>query len=284
MVVVQKTYICCCWKIYKMKELLIRSLSGLVFVTLMTVSAFLSQTACFIIFFLCGILCVLEFTKLIQLKGYLQYIIFTAFLSVFTFLEIANQFKIILLGLTLLVNLYLITNLFSKQKTPITTLHKYIYSSFYISSSFVFLLALTSFQSTYNPYILLGCFVLIWVNDSFAYLVGKNFGKHKLFERISPKKTIEGFIGGIIFSCIASFFIAKFTNTLTFPNWLIIALIISTFGTIGDLIQSKFKRQAGVKDSGALLPGHGGIYDRLDSLIFSAPFVYTYLIILNYVS
>ena len=94
---------------------------------------------------------------------------------------------------------------------------------------------------------------------------------------MSPKKTVEGFLGGLFFACIASYFIAYFSYTFKFTYWLILAIIISVFGTIGDLIESKFKRQAGVKDSGVIMPGHGGLLDRLDSIIFSAPFIYLFL-------
>ena len=127
-------------------------------------------------------------------------------------------------------------------------------------------------------------FILIWINDSFAYLIGSNFGRQKLFESVSPKKTVEGFLGGVFFSAIGSYFIFKYTNNLEFSNWLIISVIVSVFGTIGDLIESKYKRQANVKDSGNLMPGHGGLLDRLDSAIFVAPFIYLFLKILNYVS
>ncbi len=124
-------------------------------------------------------------------------------------------------------------------------------------------------------------------NDTFAYIVGKSIGKHKLLEKISPKKTIEGFIGGIIFTVLASYIIAKYYIQIKEVNtfiWIIIALIVSIFGTIGDLIESKFKRIAGVKDSGKIMPGHGGVLDRLDSIIFAAPIVYSFYQILYYVS
>jgi phosphatidate cytidylyltransferase len=126
---------------------------------------------------------------------------------------------------------------------------------------------------------------LIWTNDTFAYLVGKNFGKNKLFPSVSPKKTIEGFMGGVVFTCIASVLLSKFyiESTILYI-WIIIAIIVSFFSTLGDLIQSKFKRVAGVKDSGNIMPGHGGILDRLDSIIFVVPFINLFYLILYYVS
>ncbi|NNK87673.1 MAG: phosphatidate cytidylyltransferase, partial [Flavobacteriaceae bacterium] len=129
----------------------------------------------------------------------------------------------------------------------------------------------------YKPQILLGSFILVWTNDSFAYLVGRTLGKQKLFPRISPNKTVEGFLGGLFFSCVASYFIAEYSGSLSFNNWLILAIIVSVFGTLGDLVESKFKRQAGVKDSGIIMPGHGGLLDRLDSIIFATPFIYLFL-------
>ena len=125
---------------------------------------------------------------------------------------------------------------------------------------------------------------MIWINDTAAYFVGKNFGKQKLFPSVSPKKTVEGFLGGIFFACVASFFISLYTYDVSFNSWLILSIIVSTTGTLGDLIESKFKRQANVKDSGTIMPGHGGLLDRLDSIIFAAPFIYLFLRILRHVS
>ncbi|MEZ4859269.1 MAG: phosphatidate cytidylyltransferase [Flavobacteriaceae bacterium] len=139
-------------------------------------------------------------------------------------------------------------------------------------------------KGIFLPEIIVGIFILIWVNDSFAYLIGKNFGKRKLLERISPKKTIEGFWGGFFTTLLASYFIFKYVNHLSFPIWISFGIMVSVLGTFGDLIQSKFKRQAGVKDSGTLMPGHGGIYDRLDSVLFVSPFIYSFLEIVEYVS
>lgn len=273
-----------------MKELLTRSLTGLIFISLLIFSVFYSQAAILAVFTIFGLLCMYEFSKLINLKGIIQYIIFLVIIGVFVFWKqlqpetTLEEATLILLVFSMFVSLFLIRDLFTKKAIPLFKFKKYLLTTFYISSSFAFLLLIPNIGKNYEPWIILGSFILVWVNDSFAYLTGKNFGRQKLFARISPKKTVEGFLGGLLFSCIASYFIAKFTETLSFRSWLILAIIISSIGTIGDLIQSKFKRQANVKDSGSILPGHGGIFDRLDSMIFSAPFIYLFLKILYYVS
>jgi phosphatidate cytidylyltransferase len=137
----------------------------------------------------------------------------------------------------------------------------------------------------YNPKILVTILILIWTNDTFAYVVGKNMGKTKLFPSVSPKKTIEGFAGGMIFTVISSVLLSKFfIESKILYIWIIIAIIVSIFSTLGDLIQSKFKRVAGIKDSGKIMPGHGGILDRLDSIIFVIPIINLFYLILYYVS
>ncbi len=131
--------------------------------------------------------------------------------------------------------------------------------------------------------ILLSVFFIIWASDSFAYLTGKNFGKHKLAEKISPKKTIEGVIGGLAGGLLTAYLIYRFSGweiMLKLPQFLILTFIIVIFGTLGDLLESRFKRLANVKDSGNVIPGHGGILDRLDSFIFAVPFVYVFLLII----
>ena len=126
---------------------------------------------------------------------------------------------------------------------------------------------------------------MIWTNDTFAYLVGKNFGKNKLFPSVSPKKTIEGFAGGLVFTIIGGTLLANYyIMASTLYIWIVIAAIVSVFSTLGDLIESKLKRVAGIKDTGNIMPGHGGILDRLDSIIFVIPFINLFYLILYYVS
>jgi phosphatidate cytidylyltransferase len=120
-------------------------------------------------------------------------------------------------------------------------------------------------------------FILIWTNDTFAYIVGKSIGKHKLFERISPKKTIEGALGGILGSVLVSIIYSYYFIPKYVIHFAIIGLIGSILGQIGDLVASMFKRYCEIKDYGKIMPGHGGILDRFDSILFTAPLVYYYV-------
>lgn len=130
----------------------------------------------------------------------------------------------------------------------------------------------------YDPKMVLLVFVLLWTNDTFAYLTGRLLGKHKLFERISPGKTIEGSIGGLVFTLAGVIVFSHYADWLSLGEAIGLGLIAVVFGTLGDLCESMLKRQAGVKDSGNLIPGHGGILDRFDSVLFAIPFVYVFLL------
>jgi len=129
----------------------------------------------------------------------------------------------------------------------------------------------------FSPGIIIGFFILIWANDTGAYLTGMSFGRHKLMERISPKKTWEGFFGGLIIASIAAGFLSGWLGVVDKMHWVIIAIIISVSGTYGDLTESMLKRSTGVKDSGTIMPGHGGFLDRFDSAIVSFPVVYLFI-------
>ena len=274
-----------------MKEFLKRTISGTIYATLFLLSL-KSNITFIILIFLFGVICNIEFSRLVNQRRTISHIIFVAIYFYFTFFEYKlqnnsffNESKEIMLTFSIFVLIFLIRDLFVKKDLPRFISKNYIASTFYLSSSFVFIALIPSFFSGFNYGIILGVFVLAWINDSFAYIIGKNFGKQKLFEKVSPNKTIEGFFGGLFFTCLSSYAISYFIESqLTNSNWLFIAIIVSIFGTIGDLIESKYKRQAKVKDSGIILPGHGGLLDRLDSIILAAPFIYLFLIFLNNVS
>jgi phosphatidate cytidylyltransferase len=213
------------------------------------------------------------------------------FHSNLSFLINTEKLDLILLSIALIVSIKCILFLFYDTNQKISISSKYLYLLGYIILPFIFITKISFGVVDYNPKIIIGLFILIWTNDTFAYIVGKSIGKNKLFEKISPKKTIEGFIGGIFFAILAGYLISKYYikaspqfSAKSILIWTIIATIVGVIGTIGDLIESKFKRIAGVKDSGKIMPGHGGILDRLDSVIFVAPFVFLFYKILNYVS
>lgn len=126
----------------------------------------------------------------------------------------------------------------------------------------------------FSPGAVIGFFLIIWVNDTGAYLTGITFGKHKLFERVSPKKTWEGFFGGMILAVAGAGFLSSWLGVTGRLMWMVIAVVVSVAGTYGDLVESMLKRSAGVKDSGTILPGHGGILDRFDSTLTAFPLVY----------
>ncbi|PKA82250.1 phosphatidate cytidylyltransferase [Ulvibacter sp. MAR_2010_11] len=267
-----------------MKEIIVRSLSGALYISIIIISMFASREWFMGLFFLLGLITVYEFLKLVHLKSYLAYVLLAAgmyFLSYRVFDIDAVYLFLILSGF---VNLFLLKDILWVNKIPMFEKKKYVTIILYIISGFVFITLIPFSNEEFVPEIIIGIFILVWSNDSFAYLIGKNFGKHKLLERISPKKTVEGFLGGLAGSVCAGFFIFKYTQLFTLNSWIAMAVIITAFGTVGDLIQSRFKRQAGVKDSGILMPGHGGLYDRLDSIIYSAPFIYAFLEIMDYVS
>jgi len=269
-----------------MKEVIVRFLSSILYVALIffTLLAFDTPLGFIVLLFILAILTLNEFLQLVNLKAYIAYLLLAISFYFISYKEISDSLVLLLLGITLLVNVFLFKDVILQNKLSLFKKRRYFCILFYIISGFLFLSLIPSIGKEFEPKIILGIFILAWSNDTFAYLIGKRFGKRKLLEKISPKKTIEGFLGGMIGALIISFFIFKYTSLFNLTIWLFLAIIISVLGTTGDLIQSKFKRLAGVKDSGKIMPGHGGVYDRLDSIIYASPFIYTFLAIIDYVS
>ncbi|HLO72583.1 MAG TPA: phosphatidate cytidylyltransferase [Flavobacterium sp.] len=268
-----------------MNETLKRAISGAVYIVLLLGCISYSKESLAVLFGVFLLIGVYEFCKIAALNLYLSLPI--AALSYY-FLWDKNQdlvSKTIIVSLSTIISIKLLLYLFNSQKTNFTIATRYLLLIGYIIIPFIITNYVAVGKNGYNPKILISILILIWANDTFAYLVGKNFGKNKLFPSVSPKKTVEGFIGGMIFTIISSVLLSKFyieSNILYI--WIVIAIIVSIFSTLGDLIQSKFKRVAGVKDSGKIMPGHGGILDRLDSIIFVIPFINLFYLILYYVS
>lgn len=267
-----------------MKEILRRSITGVIYVVLLMGTVFLSSDAFDFLFMVFGLACLYEFKKIVRLKNYYIFVAYLALWWVFIYLIQDSILITILMLLTITVDLALLVFLFSKKEKHFTDLQKFIIAVFYIGGGCIFLTMIPYKQNNFAQFLIMGIFILIWVNDTFAYLVGTTLGRTKLFPSVSPKKTVEGSLGGLIFALIAAFILAKYETNLTLMEWMILATAIVVAGSLGDLLESKFKRVAGIKDSGAILPGHGGIWDRLDSLIFAAPFAYLILNIFSYVS
>ncbi|KIA98384.1 phosphatidate cytidylyltransferase [Flavobacterium sp. KMS] len=295
-----------------MNETLKRALSGAVYIVLLLTSILYSTESFILLFGVFLIIATYEFCNLAHINKIFSILFVSVFYSTISLLSFyksetenyinkflkedikftinVDQLNTVLLVITLLISVKCIVFLFDDTQT-ISRASKYLYLLGYITLPFIFITKISFGIKDYNPKIIIGLFILIWTNDTFAYLVGKSIGKNKLFERISPKKTIEGFLGGVVFACFAGYLISKLYikpnanfSDMSILIWTIIALIVGVFGTIGDLIESKFKRIAGVKDSGTIMPGHGGVLDRLDSVIFVAPIVFLFYQILNYVS
>ncbi|HBK82569.1 MAG TPA: phosphatidate cytidylyltransferase [Flavobacterium sp.] len=268
-----------------MNETLKRAISGAVYIILLiSCIHFSKKTLGISLAVLIGIfllIAVYEFCKMIKINLYISF-----FIAIVSYFSLWNQEKnlIIKTSLTLFsitISIKLLLYLFNQSKSNFNNLTKYLFLVGYI----IFPLILVNFiiigkERIINPKILISILILIWSNDTFAFLVGKNFGKNKLFPSVSPKKTIEGFIGGLFFTIVSSVFLSKFyIESKLIYIWIIIAVIVSVFSTLGDLIESKFKRNAGIKDSGTIMPGHGGLLDRLDSIIFVIPFINLYFLI-----
>ena len=175
------------------------------------------------------------------------------------------------------VSLVFIAELYRKQEWPFTGIAYTFLGVVYVVIPFIFFFMLAFVTGSYQDRIPLGFMLMLWANDTGAYIVGKNLGKHKLFERISPKKTWEGLTGGVFSALVAASVMARYFTVLETWQWLCLALIIAVFGTLGDLVESLLKRSRQIKDSGAILPGHGGLLDRFDGLLLAAPIVFVFL-------
>lgn len=267
-----------------MNETLKRSLAGVVYMFLIVGSALLGEKILILVFLILGIASIYEVQRLLKFKNLIGYLLLAALLYSLASFRIYFSYVFVLIPLVIVIKFLLLKDLFSKRDFVIISDKKPLISWLFIVPSFLFLCLLPSVNGDYEPYLFISFFVLVWVNDSFAYIIGKNIGKHKLFERVSPKKTIEGFLGGLIMTIIFSIIIFQIIEIYNLLIWLVIATLVSVFGSLGDLVQSKFKRVANVKDSGSIIPGHGGVFDRMDSTIFSITFVYAFLLILEYVS
>lgn len=267
-----------------MPNIVVRGITGLVYVLSVIAAIFIHPIVCVIYFFVIAMLGQNEFyhnAKKAEIRpnvllGNILGIILYFIVVICSYCE-ENLFAICLACLTAVSLLIFVVELYSKAKEHFTNISYTFLGGIYVVVPLALTSLIINIKGDFSPMILMSVFIFAWCNDTFAYLTGMKFGKHKLFERISPKKTWEGSIGGAVSVIIAAVIISLFSDSMQVYDYIIIAVLTSIVGTFGDLTESMFKRQIGVKDSGNILPGHGGILDRFDILLLVLPVVYAYL-------
>ena len=261
-----------------------RAITGFFFVIVMVASFLFGHYVFGSFFLLLTLFCLHEFYGLIKQTGLtpnyrsgmlnaaIIYIIF----ALITYQNIPAYHKLLFL-LPLMLSSIFIQELFKKTEAPFSNIAYTFLGLILVCIPFTFFHAMAYVAGPFNFHFPLAFLLLLWANDTGAYLVGMKLGRTKLFERHSPKKTWEGFFGGMLIAAGAAWIISRYFPELPWNRWVAIAIIITCFGTLGDLVESMFKRSINVKDSGGILPGHGGLLDRFDGLFIAAPVVYTYL-------
>lgn len=281
-----------------MKNFIIRTLTGIAIVAVQVLCTYLSPLSLAGLFLLLTALTVNEFLGILAQKGEVKvnrpivimgscYLFFAFWLNCLTDGE-----SLIVFAPYLIFLLYsYIKELYASHPSPIVNLGAIMLSQMYIvlPLSLINVLAFktksfTCFSDEVPFYVIpLAIYIFIWANDTGAYLSGSLLGKHKLFPRISPKKSWEGSIGGALLTVAGAVVISLFYGFMNVWQWVGMALVVVVFGTFGDLTESMVKRHLDIKDSGKMLPGHGGILDRLDSMLFAIPAVVMYLVVISLV-
>ncbi|MCK9159335.1 MAG: phosphatidate cytidylyltransferase [Bacteroidaceae bacterium] len=278
-----------------MKNILLkRTITGALFVAIIVSCTLYSPLSFGTLFLIISAMTVYEFTNLINnAEGVNINKIITMLGAGYLFLAVMeysiNSASLIVFVPYVLLLLYLlISELYLKRTSPLLNWAYAMLSQLYIALPFSMLNILTFHYNKmdnsveFNSILPLSIFLFIWANDTGAYCIGSLFGKHKLFERISPHKTWEGFAGGAIFTIITALILSYTSPFMTIFEWIGMAITIVIFGTWGDLTESLLKRQIGVKDSGTFLPGHGGLLDRFDSALMAIPAAVIYLCIIQW--
>jgi phosphatidate cytidylyltransferase len=249
----------------------------------------LGQWTYFTMFLIICLFTLLEFYKLVGLDGLAPQKAFGTLCGVLIFclsffiegrIELDGTFispKYYILIFPFISCIYMIKLYKKFERKPFTNIAFTFLGIFYVAVPFALLNVAAYDEGEYNYEIVLGSLLILWASDTGAYFAGTRFGKRKLFERISPKKSWEGFVGGAVLALIFVAGLSYFLHSLTTQQWVIVGIIIIVGGTFGDLIESLLKRSIEIKDSGDSLPGHGGFLDRFDGLLISAPFIAAYL-------
>ena len=280
-----------------MKNFIVRTITGIIFVAAV-VASFLRPEAMVLLFSIVTGLTVWEFTGLVNAREHVNVNRFISTVAAVYFFFAMTYYcsdmyagiakSVVFIPYLVTIIYLLVAELYLKQADPIQDWAYTMLPQFYIALPFS-LLNVLAFNATsegfvtFNTLLPLSVFIFLWVNDSGAYCVGSLIGRHKLFPRISPGKSWEGSIGGAVFVLAAAWAISTFLDgeMLTLWAWLGLGLVVVIFGTWGDLVESLFKRTLGIKDSGNILPGHGGMLDRFDSSLLAIPAAVVYLYTLS---
>lgn len=274
-----------------MKNFIQRAITGALFVVVLIGAILLGPQSFAVLFTIISALSIREFARLANtipgvhinpsinmLGGAYLFIAFFGFC-------LNIQGPVIFIPYLFLLIYMIISELYLKKENPINNWAYSMLSQMYIALPFALLNVLV-FQNnpeyssvSYNYILPLSVFIFIWINDTGAYCVGSLIGKHRLFERISPKKSWEGSIGGGVVAIAAAFVLSHFYPSMPLVEWIGLALVVVVFGTWGDLTESLMKRHLGIKDSGNILPGHGGMLDRFDSALMAIPAAVIYIYI-----
>jgi len=267
-----------------MNNTVVRALSGSVYVALVVGSTFLGGMYLVGFLFLVMFFGTKETISLLRKSGGV-FIGFTWLANLAYFIVFArNYLDPIVRDDELWPLLFLPIGLLLTQRvfTPLTLANKSALGNAFLTIGYMSLPLVLALKIAYiDPFLILAIFIMLWVSDTMAYIFGSWLGKHKLIERLSPNKTIEGFVAGVIGTLISAYVISIFNTHYSTWGWLIIGLMVSLSGALGDLFESLLKRQAKVKDSGNVMPGHGGVLDRLDSFLFAVPFGYFCMLLLE---
>lgn len=273
-----------------MNNLVLRIVTGLIGSGVILGSIFLNEWAFVIVFMLIGIATHFEYMRTIahvsEKKPVFEIMYAVIVGIIFMLIQNNNPFDsfiIRFLGGFYAVFLigFIVAEVFYNREQPFQHIGLNMLGVFYIPVAFGSYISYSLEFTTINTWFAVGLLFMVWFNDSFAYFAGRLFGKTKLFERISPKKTWEGFWGGMIMTIACGAILSVLFDDLTLVQWMIWAVIVSLSATLGDLAESLLKRSIHIKDTGSILPGHGGFLDRFDGFVIAVPFSMAYLYVLN---
>ena len=272
-----------------MSKLLPRIITGLVFLGLVIVSVSINPWIFAALFGFFTVIGIIEFYKMSGMLGFTPQKVTGIVIGVLTFIVLfllAMKIlpPVIVLILPVLMLSIPIIELFRQKPTPTSDWAQTLFAPVYIALPFGVMANMLFLPESheFSPKIILSFFAFVWISDTGAFCVGSLIGKHKLIPKISPKKTIEGLLGGIAFTLLASIPVCHYVGVFTQSQWLIISLVTVIFATFGDLVESMVKRNAGVKDSGKMLPGHGGVLDRFDSTLLAVPPVWLTIVLITH--